>query len=178
MKIVTNLIVFTILSVLSDGIIFDFNKNSNMDNWRVIDDGVMGGLSRGNLIINKEGHAEYSGYVTTDNNGGFSSIRYNFENKDVSNYNHVVLKIKGDGKSYQFRIKENRTQRYSYIQTFNTTGEWEVIKIPLKDFYPSFRGYKLNKPNFNSDTIEEIAFLIGNKTNEYFKLKIDNIILK
>lgn len=178
MKVITILLVLTLFSAATDGIIFDFNKKSNMANWRVIDDGVMGGLSRGNLIINKEGHAEYSGYVTTDNNGGFSSIRYNFENKDVSNYNHVVLKIKGDGKSYQFRIKENRTQRYSYIQTFNTTGEWEVIKIPLKDFYPSFRGYKLNKPNFNSDTIEEIAFLIGNKTNEYFKLKIDNIILK
>ena len=178
MKVITILLVLTLFSAATDGIIFDFNKKSNMANWRVIDDGVMGGLSRGNLIINKEGHAEYSGYVTTDNNGGFSSIRYNFENKDVSNYNHVVLKIKGDGKSYQFRLKETRTQRYSYIQTFETTGEWEVIKIPLKDFYPSFRGYKLNKPNFNSDTIEEIAFLIGNKTNEYFKLKIDNIILK
>ena len=40
--------------------------------------------------------------------------------------------------------------------------------------YPSFRGRKLDKPNFPKEYIEEIGFLIGNKKNEettgwYFK---------
>jgi hypothetical protein len=42
--------------------------------------------------------------------------------------------------------------------------------------YPSFRGRKLNQPNFSKDSIEEIL-LIGNKKKEEFKLLIDKIEL-
>ena len=177
MKILITFLLF-VFSTEMENIIFDFNNNSNLKRWNVVDDGVMGGLSKGKLVINDEGHALYSGFVTTDNNGGFSSVRHNFDSKDVSNYNYVVLKVKGDGKPYQFRIKENISQRFSFIQTFETTGEWELIKIPFKDFYPSFRGYKLNRPNFKGESIEEIAFLIGNNKKEDFKLIIDSIQLE
>ena len=44
--------------------------------------------------------------------------------------------------------------------------------------YPSFRGRKLNKSNFSESEIQEIAFLIGNKKEENFKLLIDKIELK
>ena len=178
MKISISLLVILVIFIFSNNILFNFDKDSNMNNWKIVDDSVMGGLSKGNMILNSDGHAVYSGFVTTDNYGGFSSIRYNFEEKDVSSYKYVVLKVKGDGKPYQFRIKQERYQRFSYIQTFNTTGEWEIIKIPFKDFYPSFRGYKLNRPNFNGKTMEEIAFLIGNKKKENFKLEIDYIGLE
>ena len=43
--------------------------------------------------------------------------------------------------------------------------------------YPSFRGRKLNKENFNKTSIEEIGFLIGNKKQEKFNLEIDKIEL-
>lgn len=178
MKALSILIVLYFLLPINDSIIFNFEPNSNLALWSVVDDGVMGGLSQGNMALNKEGHAVYSGYVTTENNGGFSSIRYNFESKDVSNYTHVVLKVKGDGKPYQFRIKQNRYDRYSYINYFETSGEWQEIKIPLNSFFPSFRGYKLNRPNFNGKKMQEIAFLVGNKKKEDFKLIIDNVYLE
>ena len=89
-----------------------------------------------------------------------------------------LLKIKGDGKSYQFRLKSSDNQRQSYIYTFSTTGLEQDIIIPLKDFYPSFRGRILDIPNFDADQIEQIAFLIGNKTKELFSLKIKSITLK
>jgi hypothetical protein len=44
--------------------------------------------------------------------------------------------------------------------------------------YPAFRGRKLNIGNFNADTIEQLAFLIGNKKNEKFQLLIKGIYLK
>ena len=43
--------------------------------------------------------------------------------------------------------------------------------------YPAFRGRKLNKSNYDDEGIEEIAFLIGNKKAEAFKLEIDSIVL-
>ena len=51
------------------------------------------------------------------------------------------------------------------------------IDIPLNDFYPSFRGNRLRINNFSSQTIKEIAILIGNKKNENFKLIIDKILV-
>ncbi|MDX1769545.1 MAG: CIA30 family protein, partial [Arenibacter troitsensis] len=43
--------------------------------------------------------------------------------------------------------------------------------------YPSFRGRKLDMPNFSKNSIEEIVFLIGNKRTENFTLLIDKIAL-
>ena len=63
-----------------------------MSNWMIVDDRVMGGLSRGNMKLNDEDHAVFSGYVTTESNGGFSSVRYNLETKNVSEFTYIILK--------------------------------------------------------------------------------------
>lgn len=178
MKYLTILSIVTMLLSVTNEIIFDFNKSCDMGSWMIVDDGVMGGLSQGTMKLNDQGHGVFSGFVTTENNGGFSSVRYNFEKMNVSGFTYVVLRLKGDGKNYQFRIKQNRYDRASYINTFETSGEWETIRIPLKDFFPSFRGYKLDRPNFDGSYMEEIAFLIANKQKENFKLEIDSISLK
>ena len=89
----------------------------------------------------------------------------------------LIIRLKGDGKKYQFRIKDDIRSYYSYISTFSTSGEWQEIEIPLNEMYPSFRGRRLNLPNFSQDNIEEIAFLIGNKKPESFRLLIDKIEL-
>ena len=172
------LLMISVMYQDSSSSIFDSKKVKDLSNWYVVDDGVMGGLSRGELTINDSGNCLFKGYVTTENNGGFSSIRYAFNNKSVSEFNHIILKLKGDGKSYQFRIKDNSRQRYSYIATFNTSGDWETVKIPLSSFYPGYRGYKLNKPNFPGEVMEEIAILIGNKVKESFALEIEKIYLE
>ena len=178
MKLFATLFILSIMCQDSSSNIYDFKNNSDITGWYVVNDGVMGGLSKGTMSITDEGYGLFKGYVTTENNGGFSSVRYTFNKKDVSKFKYVVLKLKGDGKSYQFRIKENAAQRHSYITTFNTSGDWETIKIPLNSFYPSFRGYRLNKANFPGDFMEEVAFLIGNKVKESFALEIEEINLQ
>lgn len=159
----------------SDNIIFDFSENSSIHNWKIVNDGVMGGVSKASIKLNAAGHAEFKGTVSTANNGGFASVRYRFNKKDISGKKTIKIYLRGDSKSYQFRVKFKSSDYYSYITTFSTSNNWESIKIDLKDLYPAFRGYKLNQSNFNSSSFEEIAFLIGNKKNEPFKLEIDKI---
>ena len=65
--------------------IFDFNTKSNITNWRIVDDVVMGGRSNGNFKINDSGYGEFSGTVSLENNGGFSMVQYAFEAKKVDN---------------------------------------------------------------------------------------------
>ncbi|MDG2227788.1 MAG: CIA30 family protein [Flavobacteriales bacterium] len=156
-------------------VIFNFSKSSNMSNWIVVNDDVMGGISSASIELNNEGDAEFKGAVSTANNGGFASVRYRFKAKDIAGKKNVTIRLRGDSKPYQFRIKSKATDYYSYITTFSTSGDWETIQINLKDLYPSFRGNKLNKENFNHSSIEEVSFLIANKKNENFKLVLDKI---
>ncbi len=164
--------------MVSTTVVFDFKSDSNFNKWKVVDDTVMGGRSKGNLILNEQNNGVFFGTVSTENYGGFSSIRYTGMPVSTKSKTHVLLRVKGDKKNYQFRIKNENNLRYSYITEFKTSGEWETIKLFLGDFYPSFRGRKLDKPNFNHSEIEEIAFLIGNKKNESFKLIIESITLE
>lgn len=163
---------------MSDTIIYDFNKDSSRSDWRIIDDGVMGGVSQGKFSIDADGNGIFSGTVSLENNGGFSSVRHQFDIVNCTNDSKVLIRLKGDGKEYQFRIKDKSNSYYSYITTFKTSGNWETLEIKLSDLYPSFRGRKLNLPNFNSNSFEEIVFLIANKKNETFKLTLDKIELK
>ena len=154
-----------------------FNKNTNPKEWRIIDDVVMGGRSNGQFQMDTEGNGLFFGAVSTENNGGFSSVRHQLNQRNISAFSKINIRLKGDGKTYQFRIKDNVSSYYAYITSFKTSGNWETITINLKDLYPSFRGQTLNLPNFKGDFIEEIVFLIGNKKNESFELRIDTIEL-
>jgi hypothetical protein len=159
-------------------IIFDFSTNSDISNWVIVDDGVMGGRSRGNFKINDAGSGEFYGSVSLENNGGFSSLRHRFSSMQVKGFTEIVLRVKGDGKKYQLRVKDNVSNYYSFITSLETNGAWQVIKVQLSEMYPAFRGRELSIGNFSSESIEEIAFLIGNKTAENFKLEIDKIYLQ
>ena len=173
------LIFMIILSFsMSSQVIFDFAKSSDVESWIIVDDVVKGGKSSGSFELSPEGHGIFEGSISLDNNGGFSSVRHKFERTLIKDFTKIILKIKGDGKKYQFRIKSNSGDYYSYISPFLTNGKWQEIQILLKDMYPSFRGRKLEKPNFSKNYLEEVTFLIGNKNQEKFKILIDKIELK
>ncbi|MDG2432508.1 CIA30 family protein [Flavobacterium sp.] len=162
---------------LQSNVIFDFTVNSNIQNWSVVNDVVMGGASSSSFALNNNGNAVFKGEVSLENNGGFASVRYRFPQKQIKQFSTIRLRLKGDGKDYQLRLKANINEYYSYVATFKTTGEWQNITMPLENFYPSFRGRKLTQPNFAKETLEEISFLIGNKKTEQFELEIDSITL-
>ncbi len=170
--------VFFFSVVAEPTVIYDFNSDSNPNEWRVVDDGVMGGRSEGTFYINKDGHGVFTGKVSLENNGGFSSIRHRFAPENIEGYEKVSIRLKGDGKRYQFRVKSRSSDYYSYITYFETSGEWQTVELELPEMYATFRGMRLDLPKFPASTMEEISFLVGNKKAEEFKLIIDKIGLK
>lgn len=163
---------------MSSLILFDFSNSSNWSVWDIENDVVMGGNSSSKISRSEDGNAIFTGYVSLENNGGFASMQYHFAPKNIKGYQKAVIRLKGDGKEYQFRIKENLNDRASYIYTFKTTVEWQTIEIPLNKMEPTYRGNKLNRPNFNADKLQEIRFMIGNGRAENFRLEIDKIELQ
>lgn len=172
------LISLIMAAMLNNKVIFDFAENVESGNWLVINDGVMGGLSQGELFPGRNGTAVFRGTVSLENNGGFSSVRCNTGKIDVKGYSILELHLKGDGKKYQVRIRENSSDYYSYISTFKTSGEWEKIEILLAEMYPSFRGRTLNLPNYSGKSMVELSFLIGNQKAETFRLELQRAVLK
>lgn len=156
--------------------IYSFSTQTNLEEWRIVNDGVMGGISKSSLLITDSGHGQFSGHVSLANNGGFASIQLSTNVKLEEENKIIVLRVKGDGKRYEFRLKGNFSQTESYVHPFITSGKWEVIKLAISDFQPQFRGLKLNSPNFDFKSIEQISFLIANKEEEDFKILIDSIL--
>jgi len=158
--------------------LFDFSNKSSLGNWVVVNDDVMGGRSRASLELTGEGSVSFSGQVSLENNGGFSSVRYNTGKVNVDGRTTLAIHLKGDGKKYQVRVREKSNDYFSYIATFSTSGEWETIEVPLQEMYPSFRGRKLDRSDFEGNSIVELTFLIGNKKAESFTLELQKAFLK
>ena len=184
-EIILSITVFSLLNISSaysqkptlknDNMIFNFNSDNSLKNWNIVDDDVMGGVSSSNIVVNKNGMGLFSGHVSTKNNGGFSSLRHQFKLVNISKYKSFVIRVKGDGKNYQFRVKSNLNEYHSYKYEFKTNNTWQNIEIQFNQLEPTFRGRILNMPSFSNVTLQEICFLISNKIEEDFSLEIDYV---
>ncbi len=172
------ILLFLPMITKSDGkMIYDFNVDSSFRNWAIVDDGVMGGLSAGNLGIQRDGSGLFYGYVSLDNYGGFTSVRFR-KNVSLKGFDKIILRVLGDNKFYQLRIRSSYQDRHSYVKRFYASDEWSDIEIKLSSMEPQFRGRSLNMGNFSGNSLVELGLLIGNKVEERFALKIDHIRLK
>lgn len=153
--------------------IHNFSPESDTKKWRTVNDGVMGGISKSSLALTEAGHGRFSGHVSLANNGGFASIQLNTAIQLAAEKTFILLRVKGDGKDYEFRLKGTSSQYQSYVHKFATTGDWETVKLPLSEFYPQVMGRKLTIQNFNFNSIEQLSFLIANGREEDFELLID-----
>lgn len=163
---------------LPDQTVFQFSQGADLGAWKIQDDGVMGGRSQGQLDINEAGNGVFTGTVSLENHGGFSSIQHAFAPLDVSRRRALVLGLKGDGKRYQLRIDAVPGARHSYARDFQTSGDWQAIEIPFADLYAIRHGDRLDLPNYPGRTLAQIQILIGNGVAETFQLEIDKIWLK
>lgn len=170
---------FTLLFLIAQNtlILYDFNTESQANDWLVVDDVVMVGRSDGNFYIDENGHGVFEGTTSLENDGGFSSIKHDCRTIEVKGYSKIRLRVKGDGNTYQLRLKSKRTDKHSYRAYFNSSNSWGTIDIPIKALLPVFRGKELDMPNFPNQTIEEISILISNNESQTFKLLIDKIEL-
>jgi uncharacterized protein YbjT (DUF2867 family) len=124
--------------------IFDFTKPSDeiKNIWGALDDVVMGGVSASSFQI-RENTAVFTGNVSTANSGGFASVRTkNFSPLlDLSGYQGVKLRVKGDGQRYKIFIRTESTwDGVGYSYSFDTVANtWLDIQIPFTDLVPVFR---------------------------------------
>lgn len=160
-------------------VLADFNNSNTLNDWKIVNDGVMGGKSEATFSKGPNNKtALFKGEVSLQNNGGFTSVRHSFQTKNISGSTKVFIHLKGDGKKYQFRVKNEQNERHAYKAEFGTSGKWQTVVIQLKDMEPTFRGVRPNIPNYSAEKLSEIGLLIANKKQENFELAIAKIWLQ
>lgn len=169
--------IFSMLSLNGQTIDLVFpEKEIGVDNWNIVNDGVMGGISTSTLSINRESNLIFKGYLSLENNGGFASSRMSIKKNILDNVKSFKIKFKGDGNTYKLRLRQDN-KRVSYSCDFKSVkNKWTEVDIPIKDFKATWRGYSY--PNYSSietDKINSIGLQISDKQEGNFTLEIKYI---
>ena len=155
-------------------LIVSFVEPINAFEWIVVNDNVMG-ISRSRVSINPDGYMLFNGNVSLEYGGGFASVRSSYQNWEIGNFDGFVIKVWGDGKSYQFRCRMgNNFNRVAYRHYFKTNNEnWQEIRLPFSKFVPTYRGRILSdlKP-LDPKEIRNLGLMISDKQSGNFNLKI------
>ena len=177
MKLILALLSIVLTSNAADTIpLLDTNGKTSKIKWNIVNDTVMGGRSSSRWSKNSSA-LSFEGFLSLENNGGFASVRHDLDNINLSNTDGIFIKVKGDGRKYQFRIRSQASRWANYSQEFKTKKDTvQSFFLPYKDFKPSWRGRSVrNVPTLTGKDVRGIGFLLGDKVQGKFKLDILNI---
>ena len=153
----------------------DPSNNVGVDKWGIVNDGVMGGISQSNIYLNEVNNIIFSGNVSLENNGGFASIRRGFDGNQLKGNSVFLLRVKGDGKIYKFRLTMKGSYA-NYSADFKTTeDQWMNIEIPVENFKPYYFGRSIRAPKLKVHKINSMGILISDKQEGKFSLEIELI---
>jgi hypothetical protein len=159
----------------SEKLLFDFQATTNSPTWQVVNDDVMGGVSTSQFQRLTNGGAVFSGVVSMENNGGFASVRSSPVRENLNGTDAFVFRVRGDGRRYKFTVRTGSGFNAPNYQAELMTkrGEWEELRLALKDFVPMFRGRVLiDVPPLNLAKVTSLGFLISDKQEGSFKLEV------
>ncbi len=159
----------------SEKLLFDFQATTNSPTWQVVNDDVMGGVSTSQFQRLTNIGAVFSGVVSMENNGGFASVRSSPVRENLNGTDAFVFRVRGDGRRYKFTVRTGSGFNAPNYQAELMTkrGEWEELRLALKDFVPMFRGRVLiDVPPLNLAKVTSLGFLISDKQEGSFKLEV------
>ncbi|CAE1257363.1 MACROD [Acanthosepion pharaonis] len=150
--------------------LFELNKNGN-------------GLFHGHLStkLPKDGIVKDAGYVNLRSPRLMKSFKRPIP-YDLSRYTHLVLRVRGDGRTYMLNFQMDMTFDIHWDDVYNfalyTRGGpyWQVAKIPFSRFYRAFKGRVQDKQDsLILDKIAHFGITLGDGNSGCFQLEIDYI---
>lgn len=154
--------------------IFDF-VDATSDQWQIVNDGVMGGLSTSNIELLADDQMRFSGNLSLANNGGFASVRSKPKKLNLAAGEAIQLRVKGDGRKYTFNlyIPTQRTA-FSFQLDFETKANgWTELTLPLDRFQAMSFGRPVREPELDPSQVNAIGILLGDKRAGPFQIVVD-----
>ncbi len=87
---------------------YDFGKQGDTENWNIINDGVMGGLSKGH-ITTTDSTIMFYGTISLQNDGGFTSYKSPFGSYDLSEIQTISIRYRSTGQGIGLTLENDRS---------------------------------------------------------------------
>jgi len=154
-----------------------FDSDDVTERWVTVNDNVMGGRSTGGPAF-ADGILTFSG-ATNTNGGGFSSIRMQPDEHDLTGHDGLLLRVRGDGRTYKASIRTD-VMRGRWLIPFRAdfetvANEWIEVFIPMDAFTPSFFGREIrdDPPALDPAKVSSIGLMIYDGQDGPFTLEVD-----
>jgi len=160
----------------SERTIFDFESLATRGEWISVNDNVMGGVSTGEALLDGDGALVFRGVVSLENDGGFASIRSRPGTWDLSEFDRLRIRVRGDGHRYACNLRTDVViLAGSYQVRFETKkGEWQEIDLPFDTFAAtSFGEVVPDAPALEPGAIRSFGFSISDGQAGPFELEVD-----
>lgn len=153
----------------------DFHDADEAARWRATDDVVMGGVSSSAMLAG-DGVGIFCGELSLERGGGFASVRRRMGVVDLSSYDAVELRVRGDGKRYKLNLRVSESiDSVVYQAAFDTqAGAWMTAKLPLSEFAPRFRGRPASGA-LDRAHVSSLGLLISDRQVGPFRLEVSSI---
>ena len=156
-------------------LLFEFQGNEAAREWQTVNDGVMGGGSRGRFEISQDKTLRFTGTLSLQNNGGFASVRSKAKRLGLQPGDTLIVRVRGDGREYSLNLYTSEPRMaFSYRATLATKNEeWIEVKLPLTSFRAtSFGRWIPNAGEVKPADVTAIGFMLSDKTPGPFHLEI------
>lgn len=156
----------------------DFGETTGGQDWIIVNDDVMGGLSDSKATLTKNGLL-FKGNLSLKNNGGFASIRSSNQKFDLSKYTTIKIKFRSTGRDFALQFSDSKLFfKPNYKHIFgSSTGDWEIAELKMSNFKEYRMGQvseaKVSKQKF--ENIIRLGVILSDKKEGPFEIEIDYI---
>jgi len=154
-------------------IIDDFTDGLSQLRWFNVNDGVMGGLSQGEGIL-EGGSLVHTGLINT-NGGGFSSIRTQLPAEYLVGYSRLQIRLNTFGRQYAVNFGDSRYRSVSHqasIPKVNTSS-WQEVFIDFDNTIPTNFGFRVNAESFLASAINDLSLILNDGIDGPFRMELD-----
>lgn len=144
--------------------------------WQIVNDGVMGGLSKGTVGFD-QGVMRFEGNIIT-RGGGFSSVRAAILPGALADAEGLKLRVRSDGRVYKVSLRTDLYNGYrpvSFQGAFPalTPGQWTEVTIPFDQLRASVHGNPVRRAVFDTSAVREIGIILADGRDGPFQLDVE-----
>ncbi len=165
---------------MNEKILLDASLMKTEKRWKVVNDGVMGGLSSSEVFVNENEKIVFKGDISLENNGGFASLRSPIKNYNFENFSGLEISINGYGKQFNISMKEtvNFTGYFYRINFATEENGFTTLKFLFNQFKLFYFGKEVvSNTSIPLDKIKQISILVSDEQEGKFSAEIDYIKL-
>jgi uncharacterized surface protein with fasciclin (FAS1) repeats len=155
-------------------VISSFESDEALEDWVSVNDGVMGGVSEGSFERTEDETLLFKGNLSLENSGGFASIRMRLRDLDLAGAQAIVIKARGDGRTYWMDLRKGRQMGASSYRAFFTPSAdaFSEIAIPISDFDFQTFGRRVAGRAISPQDIRSVGITLADKKEGPFELEI------